>query len=97
LASVTRLGGITEYIQVAELALAHRLPVAPHAGEMSQVHVHLGYWHPATPVLEYIPWIKDAFAEPATVADGCFLRPQQPGAGTTPTRDAFERFARPLA
>lgn len=94
---VTRLGGVTEYIQVAELALAHRLPVAPHAGEMSQVHVHLAYWHPATPVLEYIPWIKDAFAEPATVADGCFRRPEQPGAGTTPTKDAFERFARPLA
>ncbi len=38
---VTRLGGITEYIQVADLAHAHCLPVAPHAGEMSQVHVHL--------------------------------------------------------
>lgn len=94
---VTRLGGVTEYLQVAELALAHRLPVAPHAGEMSQVHVHLAYWHPATPVLEYIPWIKDAFEEPATVADGCFRRPEQPGAGTTPTKDAFERFARALA
>lgn len=82
---------------MAELALAHRLPVAPHAGEMSQVHVHLAYWHPATPVLEYIPWIKDAFVEPANVADGCFLRPQQPGAGTTPTKDAFAHFAKPLS
>jgi L-alanine-DL-glutamate epimerase-like enolase superfamily enzyme len=94
---VTRLGGVSEYIQVAHLALAHRLPVAPHAGEMSQVHVHLGYWHQATPVLEYIPWIKDAFAEPANVADGYFLRPEQPGAGTTPTAAAFERFAKPLS
>jgi len=94
---VTRLGGITEYIQVADLALASRLPVAPHAGEMSQVHVHLAYWHQATPVLEYIPWIKDAFEEPANVVDGCFLKPQRPGAGTTPTSDAFARFAEPLA
>ena len=33
---VTRLGGITEYIQVADLALAHRLPVVPHAGEIAR-------------------------------------------------------------
>ena len=64
---------------------------------MSQVHVHLSYWHPATTILEYIPWIKDAFAEPANVVDGYFLRPQQPGAGTTPTADALQRYARPLA
>jgi L-alanine-DL-glutamate epimerase-like enolase superfamily enzyme len=94
---VTRLGGITEYLQVADLATAHRLPVAPHAGEMSQVHVHLAYWHAGTPVLEYIPWIKDAFEEPAEVRDGHFLLPQQPGASTTPTREAWERFARPVA
>lgn len=94
---VTRLAGITEYIQVADLALAHRLPVAPHAGEMSQVHVHLAYWHPATPVLEYIPWIKDAFLEPAAVKDGHFLRPQQPGASSTPHEEAFRRFSKPLS
>lgn len=90
---VTRLGGITEYIEVADLARAHRLPVAPHAGEMSQAHVHLAYWHPATTILEYIPWIKDGFLEPAEVKDGAFLRPQQPGAGTTPRPEAIAAFA----
>lgn len=94
---VTRLGGITEYLQVADLATACRLPVAPHAGEMSQVHVHLAYWHSGTPVLEYIPWIKDAFEEPAEVRDGHFLLPQLPGASTTPTREAWARFAKPVA
>jgi L-alanine-DL-glutamate epimerase-like enolase superfamily enzyme len=93
---VTRLGGITEFIQVADLALAHRLPVAPHAGEMSQVHLHLAYWHPAATVLEYIPWIKDAFEEPAETRHGIFLRPEQPGASTTPTEDAIRRFSKPL-
>jgi L-alanine-DL-glutamate epimerase-like enolase superfamily enzyme len=94
---VTRLGGISELLQVANVALAHRLPVAPHAGDMSQVHVHVAYWLPHTPALEYIPWIKDAFAEPANVVDGVFLRPQHPGAGTTPTTDTFARYAKPLA
>jgi L-alanine-DL-glutamate epimerase-like enolase superfamily enzyme len=94
---VTRLGGITEYIQVADLALAHRLPVVPHAGEMSQVHVHLSYWHPAATILEYIPWIKDHFEEPAEVVEGAFRRPQQPGAGTTLLAESLLSFGKSLA
>lgn len=94
---VTRLAGITEYIQVADLALASRLPVVPHAGEMSQVHVHLSYWHPASTILEYIPWIKNHFYEPATVEGGMFKRPQQPGASTTPLPQAFERHGKSLS
>ena len=93
---VTRLGGITEYIEVADAAHVRRLPVVAHAGEMSQVHVHLAYWHPASAMLEYIPWIKDSFVEPIAVTDGAFHLPQEPGAGTTPTPQAFERFAKPL-
>lgn len=89
---VTRLGGITEYIEVAHLAAANRLPVAPHAGEMSQVHVHLAFWHPATSVLEYIPWIKDHFEEPIRVQDGRYLRPEKPGVGATPLAESLERF-----
>jgi L-alanine-DL-glutamate epimerase-like enolase superfamily enzyme len=94
---VTRLGGVTEFMQVADAAHARRLPVAAHAGEMSQVHVHLSYAHPATTLLEYIPWIMDNFVEPIRVRDGCFARPQVPGAGSTPTPEALRRFAKPLA
>ena len=94
---VTRLGGITEFLQVADSAHARRLPVAAHAGDMGQVHVHLSFAHPATAVLEYIPWIKDHFVEPIRVEDGCFVRPQLPGAGSTPTAQALARFAIPLA
>jgi L-alanine-DL-glutamate epimerase-like enolase superfamily enzyme len=94
---VTRLGGITEFIQVADLAHAHRLPIAPHAGEMSQVHVHLSFWHPASSILEYIPWIKDHFEEPIAVTDGLYRRPEQPGASTTPKAGSLERFGKPLA
>ncbi len=90
---VTRLGGITEYIQVADLAQAYRLPIAPHAGEMSQVHVHLSFWHPASGILEYIPWIKDHFADPIRVENGQFIRPSLPGAGTTPLPTSIARFS----
>jgi len=94
---VTRMGGITEVLQVCETAHSFRLPVAPHAGDMSQVHVHLSYAHPACEVLEYIPWIKDCFTEPAEVVDGHFRLPQQPGAGTTPTAAAWQSFRKPVA
>lgn len=94
---VTRVGGITEYIQVADLALAHRLPVVPHAGEMSQVHVHLSYWHPAATILEYIPWIKDHFEEPINVEGGVYALPQHSGAGTTLLAQSMVDFGKPLA
>jgi len=91
---VTRMAGITEVLRVCELAHASRLPVAPHAGDMSQVHVHLAYAHPAIAVLEYIPWIKDCFTDPADVVHGWFTLPQEPGAGTTPTPAALQQFGR---
>jgi len=87
-----RLAGITEWWQVADLALAHRLPVAPHIGDMMQVHLHLAIAHRACRILEYIPWLRECFAEPASVRDGFFLAPEAPGAGTTLRPDARERF-----
>ena len=89
---VTRMAGLTEVLRVCDTAHSFRLPVAPHAGDMSQVHVHLSYAHPACEVLEFIPWIKDCFTDPAEVVDGYFRRPSMPGAGTTPTAEAWERY-----
>lgn len=93
---VTRLAGVSEFLRVAEAARARRLPVAAHVGDMGQVHIHLAYYHPACPLLEYIPWIKDAFEEPIEVKDGHYRKPQQHGAGTTPTSEALDSYAQPL-
>jgi L-alanine-DL-glutamate epimerase-like enolase superfamily enzyme len=93
---VTRMAGLTEVLRVCDSAHSFRLPVAPHAGDMSQVHVHLAYAHPASEVLEYIPWIKDCFTDPAHVVDGYFALPKLPGAGTTPTQEAWEKFRQPV-
>ena len=94
---VTRMAGVTEVLRVCDAALAARLPVAPHAGDMSQVHVHLAYSHPACTVLEYIPWIKHCFTSPAEVVDGHFRLPLLAGAGTTPTVEAWQRYAQTLS
>ena len=88
----TRLGGITEWWQVADLALAHHLPVAPHAGDMVQVHLQLALAHPACTILEYIPWLRECFEEPVELKDAHAVAPQMPGAGTTLRADARERF-----
>jgi L-alanine-DL-glutamate epimerase-like enolase superfamily enzyme len=88
----TRLGGITPCWEVADLALAHRLPVVLHAGDMMQIHLQIAFAHPACGLLEYIPWLRTCFEEPATVERGCFRLPQNPGAGTTLRADAIQRF-----
>jgi len=91
-ADAMRLGGITEWWQVADLAFAYRLPVAPHIGDMMQVHLHLSLAHNACTVLEYIPWLRECFEDPATVKNGEFLIPHLPGAGTTLQPSALERY-----
>jgi L-alanine-DL-glutamate epimerase-like enolase superfamily enzyme len=87
-----RVGGITEWWQVADLALAHRLPVAAHVGDMAQIHRHLAIAHAACSLLEFIPWTRDCFTDPATVSDGRFVAPTEPGCGTTLRSEAIERF-----
>src|SRR5260370_31718719 len=54
----------------------------------------LSYWHPATPMLEYIPWIKDSFVEPIRVEEGYYVRPETPGAGCTLTEAAMTSYAK---
>ena len=93
---VTRLGGITEYIRVAHAAHTRRLPVVAHVGDMGQMHVHLSYWHPATSMLEYIPWVRECFVEPIATSEGYYRRPELPGAGSTPTGKAFAAYAKSL-
>ena len=87
-----RLAGITEWWQVADLAHSYRLPVVAHIGDMMQVHLHLSIAHRACNMLEYIPWLRGCFEEPATVRDGQFLVPSRPGAGTTLLPEAMSRF-----
>ena len=89
---VVRVAGVTEWWQVADLALAHHLPVVPHVGDMGQVHLQTAIAHPACALLEYIPWIRDCFEEPITVQDGWYRVPQAPGAGVDLRADKVVQF-----
>jgi L-alanine-DL-glutamate epimerase-like enolase superfamily enzyme len=80
----TRVGGVTEWLQVAAHASGRGLRVAPHAGDMMQVHQHLvgTIVSEAPPLIEFIPWTQDAFTERSIVRDGYLHRPQAPGPST---------------
>jgi len=89
---VVRLAGITEFLEVADMAHSYNLPVAPHVGDMAQVHQHLCFAHPACNLLEYIPWLRDWMEHPARIQDGHYLAPHASGAGTTPNPRAFKEI-----
>jgi L-alanine-DL-glutamate epimerase-like enolase superfamily enzyme len=89
---VTRVGGITEWLQVAGLAAAYDLPICPHVGDMGQIHQHLVASTQNAVMLEYIPWIRHIFTEPATVKDGYYVLPQQPGAATEMIPHYFDQY-----
>src|SRR5260221_9850559 len=93
----TRIGGVTEFQQIAAHAASRGLRVVPHAGDMMQVHQHLAgtVLSEATPLLEFIPWTQDAFVERSVVRDGYLERPQAPGASTAIRADARSKWQMP--
>jgi L-alanine-DL-glutamate epimerase-like enolase superfamily enzyme len=91
---VTRVGGVTEWLQVAQHAAARGLRIAPHAGDMMQVHQHLvgTALSDVPPLVEFIPWTQDAFEQRSVVHEGYLERPQFPGASTAIHRDARRQW-----
>ncbi len=83
----TRLGGVGEFLTVSLLARKAGLPVAPHVGDMGQIHQHLVLFnhialgHEAL-FLEYIPHLRESFEHPAQVSEGVYRTPQEPGCST---------------
>ena len=88
----SRCGGITGLWEIADLGLAHNIPVSPHHGDMMQAQLHAVIAHSGCDQLEFIPWTLHCFEEPVCVKDGRYRVPEQPGAGTTITPDSFEKY-----
>ncbi|GHI00638.1 mandelate racemase/muconate lactonizing enzyme family protein [Neobacillus kokaensis] len=89
---VTRVAGITEWLQVAGLAAAYDLPVCPHVGDMGQIHQHLVASTQNATMLEYIPWIRHIFVEPIQVDNGYYVLPEMPGASTDILPGYFKKY-----
>jgi L-fuconate dehydratase len=84
-ADCTRLAGVSEFLAVSLMAKKFGLPVAPHVGDMGQLHQHLVLFnhiamgHQAL-LLEHIPHLRSHFVLPAQVGGGVYKTPQEPGA-----------------
>jgi L-alanine-DL-glutamate epimerase-like enolase superfamily enzyme len=78
-ADVARVGGITPWLQVAALAEAHHLRMAPHF--LQDVHVHLLCAIPNAFVLEYLPLLDALLERPLELVGGQVRPPDVPGVG----------------
>jgi L-fuconate dehydratase len=83
-ADCVRLAGVSEFLAVSLMARKYGLPVAPHVGDMGQIHQHLVLFnHIALGherlFLEHIPHLREYLVHPATVEGGVYVTPQEPG------------------
>jgi L-talarate/galactarate dehydratase len=87
---VTRLGGITGFLEVAALAARHHLPVSPHL--LPEVGVHLACGLLVVTAVEYMPWLYPLFAHPPALVKGRLAPPVGPGLGLEVSGDALGRW-----
>lgn len=88
---VTRIGGITPWMEVAAMANSYGLRVCPHVGDLMQVHQHMVKAIPNSWYLEVIPgWTVGLFKNFVQLKDGFCLTPTAPGASTDFDEDAFD-------
>jgi len=76
-----RIGGITPYRRVSELADERNVTVAPHFA--TQLHVHLAACQPKEGWVEWFDWLDPLFEERLDLRDGRVVVPERPGLGIT--------------
>lgn len=85
-----RVGGVSEWLRVADLAAAFRRQVVPHV--FHEIAVHLAQAAPHVPFLEHVPWWDVLFDAPLAIAHGHAMPPDRPGLGFGFDPDAVDRF-----
>jgi L-alanine-DL-glutamate epimerase-like enolase superfamily enzyme len=96
--SVTKVGGITEFLRVADLAQAAgkvAMPHAPYFGPGYFATAQLMAARPATGLFEFLYIEADAWLDPAIPLpkDGKVTVPDRPGLGFAPDPEVLARFA----
>jgi L-alanine-DL-glutamate epimerase-like enolase superfamily enzyme len=82
-----RIGGITPFLRLANLADQAGLQLAPHFA--MEIHVHLAAAYPREPWVEHFEWLNPLFNERLQTEGGRMLVPARPGLGFTLSEQAL--------
>ena len=95
--SVTKVGGIAEFLRVAELAALQGIELAPHSpyfgpGFVATLHLiaHIGHVEWVEKI--YVDLEAPLFAEPLAFSDGVYKVPDGPGLGVALAPDLLTRY-----
>lgn len=87
---VQKVGGVTEWMRVANMASAFNIPVASHV--FDDISFHLVGAIPNGIYCEYMPFYDKIFKEPPEVKDGFVEIPPLPGTGWEIDPQAIKKF-----
>ncbi|SFN06351.1 L-alanine-DL-glutamate epimerase [Izhakiella capsodis] len=81
-----RVGGITPFMQIMDLAARHGKKLAPHFA--MEIHLHLAAAYPTEPWLEHFEWLNPLFDEQLELRDGRMIISARHGLGITISEQA---------
>ncbi|HWC29977.1 MAG TPA: mandelate racemase/muconate lactonizing enzyme family protein [Dehalococcoidia bacterium] len=84
------VGGITQWLKIATLAEAYRVPVASHTCTEVGAQLVAGVRNGLT--VEYLPWAEPLFKEVPQVKDGKLVLSERPGLGLELDEAALKHF-----
>ena len=76
-----RVGGITPFLKIMDLAARHHKKLAPHFA--MEIHLHLSAAYPLEPWLEHFEWLNPLFNEQLLLKEGRMWLSDRPGLGFT--------------
>ncbi|MCU1785308.1 mandelate racemase/muconate lactonizing enzyme family protein [Pseudomonas sp. 13B_2.1_Bac1] len=82
-----RVGGITPFLQIMNLASLKGINMAPHFA--MEIHLHLAAAFPQEPWLEHFEWLEPLFNERLELRNGRMQVPNRPGLGFSLSEQAL--------
>ena len=82
-----RVGGITPFLQIMQLADLKGCQLAPHFA--MEIHLHLAAAYPREPWLEHFEWLEPLFNERLDLRDGRMHLSSRPGLGFSLSEQAL--------
>jgi mandelate racemase len=88
---VSRIGGVSGWIQAAGIATAHGIEMSSHL--LPEISAHLLAASPTCHYLEYVDWADAILEEPLQIQDGLARVPDRPGIGLTWRSEAVKALS----